>query len=376
MTKHPTLYKRNKNGSYQQWTIWAEGGTIFSEYGQVDGTLQTTSKEAEPKNVGRENETTAEEQAAGEAASMYKKKLDANYALSIEEADEVPILPMLAHSIEKAKKIDWKKHHYIQPKLDGVRCIARWVDGKVKMFSRKNKEWVNLRHIAEVLEEIMPPNMVFDGEIYRHGLTFQEVSKLVKKVQTIKGKNLGEMTTKDLQFHVYDGWVLGEEDTPYSARRWRIWKNIPREYNDRPGIVPVRTLKVYSAKDIEKAFVGFVKSGYEGAIVRIADGPYAVGHRSRHLLKVKAFKDEEYLISGFYEGVGRYKGAVTWICSMSDGRTFHCVPKGTMEQKRDWFKHGDEYVGKMLKVKFFEKTDDGIPRFPVGIGIRLEEDMD
>jgi len=28
----------------------------------------------------------------------------------------------------------------------------------------------------------------------------------------------------------------------------------------------------------------------------------------------------------------------------------------------------------MLKVKFFEKTDDGIPRFPVGIGFRIPED--
>jgi len=26
-------------------------------------------------------------------------------------------------------------------------------------------------------------------------------------------------------------------------------------------------------------------------------------------------------------------------------------------------------------VKYFELTDDGIPRFPVGLGVRLSEDM-
>ena len=373
----PILYKKNKSGGYQQWSLRTEGGTIHTEYGQVDGALQHTSKEAKPKNVGRDNETTAVEQAHSEARSMYKKKFDANYALSMEAADEVPILPMLAKPIEKVRKrINWDAPgHFIQPKLDGVRCIARWVDGKVRLFSRKNIEWVNLGHIVATLEEIMPQNMVFDGEIYRHGLTFQEVSKLVKKSQTIVTQNLGKMDTRGLQFHVYDGWVVGEEDTPYRRRRWQIWSNIPREYNDRPHIIPVRTLNLRSDEDIDKAFVGFVKSGYEGAIVRIADGPYTIGHRSGHLLKVKAFEDEEYRISGFYEGKGRYKGAVTWICDLPDGRTFHCVPKGTMEQKRDWFEHGEEYIGQMLKVKFFEKTDDGVPRFPVGIGIRLPEDM-
>jgi DNA ligase OB-like domain len=31
------------------------------------------------------------------------------------------------------------------------------------------------------------------------------------------------------------------------------------------------------------------------------------------------------------------------------------------------FKKGKKYIGKMLTVKFFEYTDEGIPRFPTTI---------
>ena len=46
-----------------------------------------------------------------------------------------------------------------------------------------------------------------------------------------------------------------------------------------------------------------------------------------------------------------------------------------LEEKKELFKTGENYVDKWLKVKFFELTDDGIPRFPVGIGFRPEKDM-
>ena len=46
-----------------------------------------------------------------------------------------------------------------------------------------------------------------------------------------------------------------------------------------------------------------------------------------------------------------------------------------MEERKATYDTADKHIGEHLKVKFFELTDDGIPRFPVGIGIRLTEDM-
>jgi hypothetical protein len=58
-----------------------------------------------------------------------------------------------------------------------------------------------------------------------------------------------------------------------------------------------------------------------------------------------------------------------------DGQSFKVVPQGTMEERQETYKNADKHIGDWLKVKFFELTDDNIPRFPVGLGVRLLEDM-
>ena len=92
--------------------------------------------------------------------------------------------------------------------------------------------------------------------------------------------------------------------------------------------------------------------------------------QARRLLKMKEFQDEEFEIVGFYEGEGGDKGLIIWRCKTEDGKLFGCRPHGTHEERAELFKHGKEYVGKMLTVRFQELTADGIPRFPVGIAVR------
>ena len=87
MTVHPTLYKRNSNGSTQQWTISVEGSTIVKEYGQVGGALQlATDLISEGKNIGRSNETTPEQQAQAEALSQWEIKQKKGYNVDINDA--------------------------------------------------------------------------------------------------------------------------------------------------------------------------------------------------------------------------------------------------------------------------------------------------
>ena len=74
-------------------------------------------------------------------------------------------------------------------------------------------------------------------------------------------------------------------------------------------------------------------------------------------------------------GIGRFEGCIIWICVTENGDEFKVVPQGTMEERKATYNNADEGIGRLLKVKFFELTDDDIPRFPVGIGIRLTEDM-
>lgn len=78
----PPLYHQAKSGKIHVWRVWTEGDTIVTEHGQVDGEKLTARKRATPKNVGRSNETTAEEQARLEAKSMWQKKRDHKYHLT------------------------------------------------------------------------------------------------------------------------------------------------------------------------------------------------------------------------------------------------------------------------------------------------------
>ena len=57
------------------------------------------------------------------------------------------IKPMLAYKVDK-KPIDWSEKVFMQPKLDGVRCIIQLNDkGEVYAYSRTGKPWLNIAHI-------------------------------------------------------------------------------------------------------------------------------------------------------------------------------------------------------------------------------------
>ena len=103
MTTLPILYHKGKNGELRQWRCWSDGATLFTEHGTVNGVLQTSSKVCTPKNVGKKNHTSAEEQANSEAQSLYTFKLERKYSLTKEEAQLPSLLPMLAHKYDEKK---------------------------------------------------------------------------------------------------------------------------------------------------------------------------------------------------------------------------------------------------------------------------------
>ena len=363
----PTLFHQGKSGAIVQWNIWTEGADIVTEYGQMGGKMQVARKTAVGKNIGRANETSPDEQAILEATSMHKNKLDRKYSLSIEDAKKEVFLPMLADSFDKrCSKVTYPVD--VQPKLDGVRCLAYWDGDSVKLMSRGGKPWENCEHIVDELEMVMPKGCVLDGELYIHGSTFQEITKLVKKKR---------QASVDVQYHVYDiPRVNGEDAGTWDERFTELQKFYGVLYENKCSTIDV--VSSYTASNESEVYQlqsRFLEEGYEGAIVREMHGEYRFGYRSRSLLKVKNFMDSEYEIIDFTTGVGKFDGCVVWICVTENGQEFKVVPQGTMEERKDMFVNAKKHIGQLLKVKYFELTDDGIPRFPVGLGIRLAEDM-
>ena len=111
------------------------------------------------------------------------------------------IKPMLAHKLNESK-IDWDKPVYMQPKLDGVRCLFT----KDGAFSRTGKQFMNVKHIEKMLSHFFKacPWTVLDGELYNHDLRndFEKIISLVRK-QKPTDEDRAE-AHKMIQYHVYD----------------------------------------------------------------------------------------------------------------------------------------------------------------------------
>jgi len=364
MAHFPMLFGTSTVGKVKQWLIQVlespEGAIIRTQHGYEGGKIQTADKMiTQGKNIGRKNETTPLEQAIAEARSLWQKKCDDKY-VPREEAtqvskrakavdDDVPS-PMLAHDYNKRGK-NMQFPCFVQPKLDGTRMVAIPGHG---LFSRNRKAYPHLEHIMEEISQL-PDEMILDGELYSTTLTFQEIVGLVKN-------ETRQPNQEQIKFHVYD--IIN--DRPFSTRYEELKELFKRPFQH---LVFVKTEVCATEEAMKAKHAEYVAEGYEGIMLRNPAGRYA-NNRSVHLQKYKEFFDTECEIVGFTEGDGLEKGCVIWTCITDEGKPFSCRPRGSREDRQELFETGDDYIGKMLTVRYQEKTDDGLLRFPVGIAIR------
>ena len=193
---------------------------------------------------------------------------------------------------------------------------------------------------------------------------------------------------KKVKYHVYDIYDRKLPEMPYSERLGVLAAAVRRcgcvandtltasgrilrsDTEAATVVVLVRTEKVAALSDFRRLIAEFVEAGYEGIMLRNAAGVYCANYRSNDLQKYKEFLEEEYKIIDFTQGEGRDSGAVIWMCETDDGKEFTVRPRGSMEQRRAWFREGESYIGKNLTVIFQELTEEGKPRFPVGKSVR------
>jgi len=365
--KLPILYHEARTGKLHSWKIWTEGADIVEEYGSVDGKKTTNRRTAVGKNIGKANETTPEEQALKEAAAKHQKKLDKKYRTTKKGAKETVFLPMLAHDYSKLRKAP-EFPMDAQPKLDGVRCFAYLEGDEVKLMSRGGKPY-NVAHIAKAVSEFLTPGTVLDGELYIHGTPLQDIRALVTKHREVGHEEYpqGSIT---LEYWVYDGFHVETTHVTWSTRRFQL-EGFFATSDVGPKVKLVLTSTVENEKELFELLEYYTDDeGFEGIVAR-KDGPYQLGHRSRDLLKLKKFMDDEFTIVGYKEAKGNDKGTVVWECELEDGETFWVRPMGTREQRAKMFKEADSLIGKQLTVKFQQLSKDGVPTGnTVGIGIR------
>lgn len=352
------IYKKDSNGNIRYLSISTESNIIIQESGIVGTNSPIFNRSAcEAKNIGKANSTTPAEQAVLEANSKITEKMRLGYFDSIEEAQEKGgkdfLLPMLAKDYKKEfKKVTYPC--YIQPKLDGMRSLGC---NEFGFISRTGKLITTINHIdLEGLEDV-----ILDGELYAHGISFQENMKLIKKYRKDK--------TEQVKYHVYDIVM----DAPFPERHFSLVALVTALEN--PNIELVPTYLVNNETEMKQYHVQFISEGYEGTMVRHSNETYAVNKRSSQLLKYKDFIDEVYEVVDVVPSESRPEQGVV-VCAKPNamGAThFNCGMKFSHFDRKMILAMKEEYIGQKAEVRFFEYTDGGIPRFPVCVGFRLDK---
>ena len=289
--------------------------------------------------------------------------------------------PMLAYPVSD-KPIDYNKPVFMQPKLDGVRCLIQYENRPLKnvddlssqltenvvvAYSRTGKEWKNIDHILFNLKPwfALNPNVILDGELYNHDFKddFEQIISMVRKTKPTAEDKL--KSAENVQFHCYD---IIDENKTFEQRNAFIEQAVPRNH----CIKHVPTNLVFRDDDAKVYHRRNLNNGYEGSILRTND-TYAC-KRSHNLRKFKDFHDTEATITGWVEGKGKRKGTIgKFLAIDADGIEFGMPVMDSFKYLQDNFKLMQGYIGKIATFTYFERTKAGSYRHPLFKCIRNYE---
>jgi DNA ligase-1 len=353
----PTLYKKASTGAIWSWRIFVTDSTIHEQWG-IDGGAQQTTTDLikEGKNQGRSNATTPQEQAVAEAKSKWEKKVKSGYVESKKDAEKGKnelggYPPMLAKSAADIHEKYLTFPCYIQPKLDGLRCVST-LDGQ---YSRTRKP-LNFPHIQKEIDRIRKeyPELAqaeFDGEIYLHKMSdnFQDLMSIARK------ENHPQQHI--LEYHVYD---IIDDSKSFTDRYVKPFSKL--KLSGPVKVVPTFLCK--NQEEVDALEQRFIEEGYEGAMRR-TDAPYEF-KRSANLLKIKRFEDSEFEVLGIEEGRGKLAGhAGALKFKTKKGIDFNAKPAMPDSMLKQIFENPKKYMGLQATIKYQGVSNDGVPRFPV-----------
>ncbi|MGB4734369.1 MAG: hypothetical protein WBH19_08370 [Candidatus Nanopelagicales bacterium] len=272
---------------------------------------------------------------------------------------------MLAQKVN-TKPIDWTKKVFVQPKLDGVRCLFT----KDGAYSRTGKQFKNVDHLQNGLQDFFTkfPDVVLDGELYNHNLK-HDFEKIISLVRKQKPTEQDRSEASDLvQFHVYD--VITEPNFTYEFRYNMLRLQLPIV----TSMTLVKNTLVESYDEAEMLHKVHLAQGYEGSILRLNE-PYEQ-KRSYNLQKFKDFSDTEATIVGYEAGKGKFEGLIgKFLMQDDDGNKFGCpIGKGyDFTARKNILNNIHDYMGKRATFTYFQRTNAGSYRHPLFKTIRNYE---
>ena len=364
--------------------------TLITESGELNGRIKSTQKVlSNIKLSSKKGISTLEKYAEEQAKKLFNNKKKEGYIeykinsnneneindeiKNIEEENNIQkepeqkikkitirsYYPMLAYQYNN-KKTEIKFPCFVQPKLDGVRCVV--VDNK--LYSRNGNRFPVLPHIEDELKLNNRDNLILDGELFTDDINFEKIVGLVKK---FKKSEEDEKNSEKIYLNVFD---YIDSKLTYEQRLKNL-NNFFEKNKNMKNIKQVKTEECKKEENINDFLEKYTKEGFEGVIIRNKNGIYEENNRSVNLQKLKKFIDEEFEIIDYTTpNIGKEVGCVIWICKTKEGKKFNVRPSGNYKERKNLYRNAKKYIGKMLTVRYQELTNGKVPRFPVGVAIR------
>lgn len=295
--------------------------------------------------------------------------------------------------IKKIEDILKSSDYAAEEKIDGCHYLVIGF----RFFSTEGVEKThNYPHLRDFFKSLQMANIILDGEINYPGKTSQFCTRV-----TGAGSDVAVSFQNDyapIHYTMWDmlrtprgTWLLNE---PYWKRR-----KLLEEFYDRfikgTSLQQYVHLTDYRVKDKKEYFDELIMSGREGIVLKRLDSAYIMGKKPMwQWMKLKQEDEADLFITGFDEPTVKYSGnnienwqywrevngvliPVTkyyylgWIGAIelsayvnNEVRTI-CTCSGIDESLREELsKNRNNYIGRVVKISFMEKTEAGIPRHP------------
>jgi DNA ligase-1 len=294
--------------------------------------------------------------------------------------------PMLACPLDWDKIPTKGDGYYMEPKLDGVRCIADLRNPTAPvLYSRGGKPLTE--KVPKIVGDLqrMFPGCIVDGELgYTNkkktaidfNLTMRVLGSGIDEANR-KAHEINQITNQVMTYNVFDLlWSSDEDRTRLAALKRRLL--LDDLFDGVHGVTwPLVHDTSFYPGFMESVYAGIVNEGGEGVILKNPDAPYYAGKRKANTwFKVKAFETVDAQITGFSMGQGKYTGMIGAIeYRTEDGTRGRCSGMDDSMRIKLSTSPG-EYLGKWFEMRYFGRVgrDDTGHRFPQFLRFRTEKE--
>ena len=268
-----------------------------------------------------------------------------------------------------AQKFDMKRvkedNVYVEPKLDGIRCLAVVESGEAKIFTRAGKLITNFdntlgRELAQLGDGC------YDGEIMSNDFT-----DLMRQVYRKQNVDVSDVYLGLFDYIPLQEWKSKQGNLSCKERFTILSERLNIRDLDYLRLV-TRALCEADYNLIKEYHDKFVEVGYEGAMIKDTTAPYCFG-RDWSVMKFKAFFDADVPITALLEGTGKHSGKLGSFVVDYKGVEVRVGSGLTDDLREQIWSDKATHIGRTIEVRYQEETPDGSLRFPTFVCFRNDK---